>query len=441
LVTWVLFVAIFNLALGYAVSAALADPPPWLEWQQKLARRTKRRTAPPPPEVAPVLSQQTVVIEVASPASEEPPVTIASVEELPPEWLEQLAQSGIVTKSYVEASAHVIRLEVGRYREQLLTAESRARANLALGDGGALKLVADDLRFINQDWLDKQSSAVEMLAQRTGRLGEHEEVAKAVEQALLDQAAQIQAVCPQMEALDFASELDNAGQQLLGKLAMLVDSAHTLRDRMLDLLATLLRTGGQLQSLSSSVQLDYLTGVPNRIGIEGLFEAWSREDPTRSRPVCIALVDIDRFARINHRMGTRGGDRAIAAVARLLAEVIRKDRGYDRLARAGGETFLLLYGDTGPHSGLTALERVRQTIEATTFDDEGAEFEITISGGVIEAGPNESSAAICRRAQQALLFAKKAGRNRCAIDEGNGPTTLAPPQLAVQGRVVNLSRE
>jgi diguanylate cyclase (GGDEF)-like protein len=439
--TWVLFVAIFNLALGYAVSAALADPPPWAEFSQKLARRIKRRAAAPPVEVAPAPAPEPVVIEVPAPASEEPPVTIASVEELPPEWLEQLAQSGIVTKSYVEASAHVIRLEVGRYREQLLTAESRARANLALGDGGALKLVADDLRFINQDWLDKQSAAVEMLAQRTGRLGEHEDVAKAVEQALLDQAAQIQAVCPQLAALDFAAELESSGQQLLGKLATLVDSAHTLRDRMLDLLATLLRTGGQLQTLSSSVQLDYLTGLPNRIGIEALFEAWSREDPTRSRPLSIALVDIDRFSRINHRLGTRGGDRAIAAVARLLAEVIRKDRGYDRLARAGGETFLLLYGDTGPHSGLTALERVRQTIEATTFDDEGAEFEFTISGGVVEANPNESSAAIYRRAQQALLFAKKAGRNRCAVDEGKGPTTLTPPQLAVQGRVVNLSRE
>jgi diguanylate cyclase (GGDEF)-like protein len=405
-----------------------------------LARRIRRRVVKPPTDVVLVPDVAPAEVEIA-PVRDEPPVTIASVDELPPEWLEQLAQSGIVSKTYVEASAHVIRLEVGRYREQLLTAESRARANLALGDGGALQLVADDLRFINRDWLDKQSTAVEMLAQRTGRLGDHEDVAKAVEQALLDQAAQIQAVCPQLESLNFAAELESAGQQLLAKLAALVDSAHTLRDRMLDLLATLLRTGGQLQSLSSNVLVDYLTGVPNRIGTESVFEAWSREDPTRSRPVSIALVDVDRFSRINHRLGTRGGDRAIAAVARLLADLIRKDRGYDRLARAGGETFLLLLGDTGPHSALTALERVRQTIEATTFDDEGAEFEITISGGVVDANPNESSTAIYRRAQQALIFAKKAGRNRCAIDEGKGPTTLAPPQLAVQGRVVNLSRE
>jgi diguanylate cyclase (GGDEF)-like protein len=363
------------------------------------------------------------------------------VDELPPQWLEQLAQAGIVSKSYVEATAHVIRLEVGRYREQLLTAESRARANLALGDGGALKLVAEDLRFVNQDWLEKQTSAVEMLAQRTGRLGDHEEVAQAVEQALLDQAAQIQAVCPVLDSLEFGAEVDSSGQQLLAKLGLLVDSAHVLRDRMLDLLAHLLRTGGQLQALASSVQLDFLTGNPNRIGAEALFESWRREDPQQSRTLSVALVDVDRFGKVNTRLGTRGGDRAIAALSRVLTELIRKDRGYDRLARAGGETFLLLFGDTGPHSGLMALERVRQTIEATTFDDEGAEFEMTISGGVVEAGPSEPAAAIYRRAQQALTFAKKAGRNRCAIDEGNGPTTLAPPQLAVLGRVVNLSRE
>ena len=438
---WVLFVGILNLALGYGVAAALADPPPWSEWKLRFARRVKRRAAPPAEAPSGGASAAEAAAASGASAHVEPPVTIASVDELPPQWLDQLAQSGIVSKSYVEASAHVIRLEVGRYREQLLTAESRARANLALGDGGALKLVADDLRFINQDWLEKQTTAVQMLAQRTGRLGEQEDAARDVEQALLDQAAHIQAVCPVLEALEFTADLDSAGQQLLAKLAALVDSAHALRDRMLDLLAMLLRTGGQLQSLSNNVQLDYLTGIPNRIGAEALFEAWSCEDPARARPLSAALVNIDRFARINHRLGTRGGDRAIAAVSRLLADLIRKDRGYDRVARAGGEAFLLLFGDTGPHSALTALERVRQTIEATTFDDEGAAFELTISGGVVEAAPNESAAAIYRRTQQALTFAKKAGRNRCAVDEGHGPVTLAPPQLAVQGRVVNLSRE
>lgn len=440
MVAWVFFVGLLNIALGYGVCVALSEPPPWSEWKLKFARRIKRRAttsaesqAPGPVPSEPAATAAMLIAE--------PPVTVASVDELPAHWLDQLAQSGIVPKSFVEASAHVIRLEVGRYREQLLTAESRARANLALGDAGALKLVADDLRFINQDWLEKQSTAVDLLAQRTGRLGDHEDVAQAVEQALLDQSAQIKSICPALESLDFAAEVDSAGQRLLAKLATLVDAAHVLRDRMLDLLALLLRTGGQLETLSNNVQLDFLTGVPNRIGAENLFEAWRREDPNRSRQLSAALIDVDRFARVNARLGTRGGDRAIAALSRLLADLIRKDRGFDRLARTGGETFLLLFGDTGPHSALTALERVRQTIEATTFDDEGAAFELTISGGVVEAGQNETGAETYRRTQRALQFAKKAGRNHCAIDEGAGPATLDPPQLAVQGRLVNLSRE
>jgi PleD family two-component response regulator len=98
-------------------------------------------------------------------------------------------------------------------------------------------------------------------------------------------------------------------------------------------------------------------------------------------------------------------------------------------------------GDTGPHQALAAAERLRQSFEATTFDDQGATFELTLSCGVIEAGRTESVAELLRRAGAAVQFAKKAGRNRCSLDEGQGPTTLDPPQFPVKGRVVNLGAE
>ena len=37
-----------------------------------------------------------------------------------------------------------------------------------------------------------------------------------------------------------------------------------------------------------------------------------------------------------------------------------------------------------------------------------------------------------------MKFAKKSGRNRCALDKGDGPTLLDPPQFPVKGRVVAL---
>src|SRR4029079_115519 len=125
---------------------------------------------------------------------------------------------------------------------------------------------------------------------------------------------------------------------------------------------------------------------------------WWRDDAERTRMLSAVMIGIDRFGRVNQRLGTRSGDRAIVAVARLIEETLAKDRGFERLVRIGGEAFLVLQGDVGPHQALTAAERLRQAIEATTFDDEVTELDLTISCGVIEVRHQESSLELVRRA-------------------------------------------
>src|SRR5205814_9178881 len=119
-------------------------------------------------------------------------------------------------------------------------------------------------------------------------------------------------------------------------------------------------------------------------------------------------------------------------------ETLVKDRGFERLIRIGGESFMILQGDVGPHQALTAAERLRQSIEATTFNLEGTDLDLTVSCGVIEVGHSESSLDLVRRAFEALQFAKRAGRNRCALDKGEGPVMLDPPQFPVKGRIVSV---
>lgn len=443
MITWALLVGLFNLALGYAVAAALADPPPWAAWTALLARRTNSGALRPKRDEA--IERASNPAPASAPAGKNPTesdsVVVATLEELPQRWREQLTLANIPARSYVEGLAQVMRLELSRYREQLLTAESRARANLATRDAGALRLVADDLQFVNHDWLDKQAEAAGMLLQWAGRLAEHEELARGVEQALLDQAAHVGSASGFLEALEFEEDPETKGKQLLEKVAGLIDAAHGLRDRLLECLALLLRADNQLESLTAEVQLDHITALPNRVGAEALLESWWREDPQRERPLSIALLDVDRFARVNERLGTRGGDRAVAAVSRLMGEMIRRDRGYDRLARVGGQTFLMLLGDTAPRNGLIAVERTRQAIEAATFDDDGAELELTVSGGVVGVGRTDTVLDVLRHAQQALRTAKKAGPNRSAVDEGTGPLLLPPAQLTVKGRVLHLGGE
>src|SRR5436305_4835596 len=153
-----------------------------------------------------------------------------------------------------------------------------------------------------------------------------------------------------------------------------------------------------------------------------LLAGWFASDDQRTRPLSAILIDIDRFGRLNQRFGTRVGDRTIAAIGRLIDETLVKDRGFERLLRVSGEAFMLLQGDVGPHQALTAAERLRQSIEATTFDVDSVEFDLTVSCGVIEIKPHESCVDLVRRSVETLILAKKAGRNCCALHRGDGPT-------------------
>lgn len=441
MVGFVLLLAVANLGLGYLAAAALTEPPLWsglllrLRKAAPAANHGHAHGAPAPdstaPKAAAPLPSLTEVGQSGRPM-------IAGLDELPAGWLVQLADQGIVAQTYVEATSHILRLDINRYREQLVVAETRARTIAGQYDAAALQKLADELRVVNQDWLDKQTSAADMLGQRSGCLGDHEQAATTLEQALLDQSAQISAACEQLSSINAVKELENRGRQLLELITSLLLHAHALRDRITDLLATLIRTGTTMEGLPVAVKKDTTTELPNRIGLESILSGWWSEDAQRTRLLSAILVDVDRFGRINQRLGTHAGDLALAAIGKLIDETVAKDSGFERLTRVGGDKFLLLQGDVGPHQALTAAERLRQTIEATTFDSNGVEFDLSLSCGVIEVGHSESSLELVRRAFEAMRFAKKAGRNRCALDKGNGPSMLDPPQFPVKARLVPL---
>jgi diguanylate cyclase (GGDEF)-like protein len=441
MIGFVLAVAIANLALGYAAAAALTEPPLWSGLKLRF-----RRALPTPADVQHVPAPQSVKASEALPAlpslsevGKGGVPTVAGLDELPAGWLVQLSNEGIVAHTFVEATGHILRLDVNRYREQLVTAETRTRLATTQQNAAALSKLADELRVVNQDWLDKQTSAADMLGQRNGNLGDHEQAAITLEQALLDQAAQISIACEQLSSLNTVPELENRGKQLVELIANLLLHAHALRDRITDLLAALMRSGAALDVLPATVQRDLHTNLPNRIGLETVLSSWWAEDSQRTRLLSAILIDVDRFGRINQRLGTHAGDLALAAIGKLIDDTVIKDQGYERMTRVAGDKFLLLQGDVGPHQALTAAERLRQALEATTFENDGSEFDLTISCGVIEVGHSESSLELVRRAYETMRFAKKAGRNRCALDKGNGPTMLDPPQFPVKARLLPLA--
>jgi len=443
-VTYVLTVALLNLAVGYFAAVCLAHPLPRVGWW-RLRRRTFSLAAghaSPAAVPAGTLEVRSDTGGEGNPATRlPPPPVIAGIEELPREWLERLAADGIVPQSLVEGVAHIVRLDVNHYREQLLETEVSLRAVGSSVTRLAAQGWIDRLRAVNQEWLDQQNAAANVLAQRSGRLGEHEQAAAALEQVLLDQAAQIRSVLNALSTWDALGSEHVASRPLIDQILSLLVQAHSVRDRILDLLATLLRPDSGQVHWPVTIENDPVTGLPNRLGLERLLDAWWQSDPQRTRLLSLLILDIDRFGRLNQRLGTVWADRAAAALARLIYEALPREGSFEHLTRLGGQAFVVILGDVGPHQALSLAERLRQTVEAATFEAEGTEFDLSVSGGVIEVRPGESSLAILERLVAALRHAKRAGRNRCALDEGNGPVMLDPPQFPVKGRVVPLVPE
>jgi diguanylate cyclase (GGDEF)-like protein len=124
--------------------------------------------------------------------------------------------------------------------------------------------------------------------------------------------------------------------------------------------------------------------------------------------ISIALIDVDHFKKVNDQFGHHTGDAVLIDLCRITEELLR---GEDKLARIGGEEFLVLLPDVGDLSDVYAVaERIRVAIEQHHFAGAG---RITASIGCAFASSHDRAAqAILERADQALYQAKAAGRNQ-----------------------------
>ena len=177
------------------------------------------------------------------------------------------------------------------------------------------------------------------------------------------------------------------------------------------------RLSEQNQQLSESLQRiqqlashDDLTGVLNRRAFMELLATERTRALRTSHPFCVALIDIDHFKQVNDRFGHLTGDAVLKQFCGAATAGIRTS---DRLARFGGEEFILLLVPViGAEAGVIATERVRQAVEAHDWNRIAPGLTLTMSAGVAEFNSSESIEGLIARADKALYAAKAAGRNR-----------------------------
>jgi diguanylate cyclase (GGDEF)-like protein len=122
------------------------------------------------------------------------------------------------------------------------------------------------------------------------------------------------------------------------------------------------------------------------------------------------MMDLDHFKAVNDRHGHNVGDIVLQSVVRRAQESLRQS---DVLARFGGEEFVTLLPETGLTAAAEVAERLRQHVEERTIIAGGVAVPCTISIGVAEMKPSDSSIdSLLHRADEALYSAKGKGRNR-----------------------------
>ncbi|WP_199609312.1 GGDEF domain-containing protein [Flocculibacter collagenilyticus] len=157
---------------------------------------------------------------------------------------------------------------------------------------------------------------------------------------------------------------------------------------------------------------DALTKLPNRAALDERLEIeytrWKRYNTS----LCIAVVDVDFFKRINDTYGHSAGDKTLQVISKALK---RNIRAADFLARYGGEEFVIIFPDSTLEQIKKPLEKLREAVKQLPFKFKNKAVTISVSIGVTAFKKGDRPQQAFDRADEALYAAKNGGRDQVVI--------------------------
>jgi len=177
-----------------------------------------------------------------------------------------------------------------------------------------------------------------------------------------------------------------------------------------------LRSGKRIVELEEKLRRqathDSLTGIMNRGAIMERFSIEVDRAHRAGENLCIAMVDLDHFKRVNDTCGHTVGDTVLSETASRMTSVLRP---YDSIGRYGGEEFIIVFPKCDVAQAFAIADRVRRAVSIQPVRTHWDAVTVTASIGIAEARPLMDSDSVIREADNALFRAKQGGRNRVEL--------------------------
>lgn len=184
------------------------------------------------------------------------------------------------------------------------------------------------------------------------------------------------------------------------------------------LIATAVTSFEDRAALAAQAATDALTGVANQRAFRERLAADLARHRRHGTPVALAMIDVDRFKRINDALGHEGGDDLLIAVSAHMRSAIRAG---DTIARVGGDEFAWIMPETTGGEAAVAVDRARQQMR----DGARSDACVTISVGVCDTSWTSDPSELVRFADRALYTSKDHGRDQVRLYAPSGMDELA----------------
>lgn len=209
-----------------------------------------------------------------------------------------------------------------------------------------------------------------------------------------------------------SGEVQDIVDGLSGETERMRDSMDSLNNRLAESRSEVDKLRDELRRVKEEAVTDPLTGLLNRKGF-----SMAMAEATAGDQLCLLILDIDHFKRINDNYGHLLGDKVIQFVGKSLLATVK---GKDTASRYGGEEFAVLLPETDLTGAYAVAEQIRSGIEKARIrrmDSKESIGTVTISIGIARYRPGETEAEFIARADEALYCSKNQGRNQVSMEQ------------------------